>query len=930
MAHPFEHPNQSFSYSQHQQQIPYQQQQQQQQQQQPMIAPPSASLLSSHYKPRKAKKGRKKNPPAGPAGIWFLSNNNKAGKKHKQKQGNAFNSPGHNNSNHGGNPPSPPSSPDDDDHEMTQSPSSTFIYSNPHKNRHAMSSCKAVAEKASKGNPAWTAMQCNQQWLVPDTIFASLPRAMSSLQRYRCLRPHVPPNYLLVPELTMSSQIPTLETTLPSEWWKFPLGQKLIVLVQSVSCHHDDIWTVELSDDTGASIQAWMQPSFVQMEKQQHADNATGPQYIKPGYVWCLEHVTMMLQQTLGSQDAGSSTTAVDDHAPENNNNNNNNKSQCRMLLISERNVTQVWTQESLDQIDKQTFLDWVEASGKRQRQWDEANDDAGSNHDSSALFDHHYNMGNSEGNMLDTARKNQTLNSDESSSEEEEDDEDRYRRQQHEQHYGRRSSSVVVVVSCTDKQHSNNTELDTMDNNMVVGGPIIQSLHPSSGSKTPPTPRNNIFFMSSQQQQQRPTSSQLHSQATNPSNNSRNSTDSFQSEKSAAENNTTSGDTNSLSVHLSQQQAQRPMNSSDLPGHPLSQPEWRPQQQQQHYNGKSANTVTPRHPPSGPHMPHPGMMVPPQQLGLHPMTNTVTPGMQSVSKSNKQQYTAQQQQLVYQSRPTPQRQERHPQQHPQRMITSQTTPRPQQQHPSQSAGNRRVSFSQLAAPEPSQMQTPRLEMFAHQPLSTSRPQNNKENQDRQENCVNSAPAIQEECLLGVSQLSATKGKAPSTEPGKAGPSGDQQSAPKGEHSLSKSTSLEENIKTPPKKRTKDKSKRKAKKAKYDESPLSQTTRPSSAALWTSSALLDGAGLLDLSSDDEEDHAPSMAAKGLVPPTSNKELVQATKEPTLAFGEETTATTLFVSQPIGSIFGGGATSIFQASSVPGMDLMLSDDDDDDS
>ena len=130
---------------------------------------------------------------------------------------------------------------------------------------------------------------------------------------------------------------------------------------------------MELSDDTGATIQAWMQPSFVQMEKQQHGDNNNGgssslgggPLYIKPGYVWCLENVTIMLQQSMGNN-IDASNTINDDNGPEiNNNNNNNNKSLRRMLLISERSVTNVWTQESLDQIDENTFVRWVEETGQ-------------------------------------------------------------------------------------------------------------------------------------------------------------------------------------------------------------------------------------------------------------------------------------------------------------------------------------------------------------------------------------------------------------------------------------------------------------------------------------------------------------------------------------------------------------------------------------
>lgn len=50
--------------------------------------------------------------------------------------------------------------------------------------------------------------------------------------RYKQLRPHMPPEFLLLPEL----QNPK------STSWRFKPEQKLVVLVRSVACHHEDIW----------------------------------------------------------------------------------------------------------------------------------------------------------------------------------------------------------------------------------------------------------------------------------------------------------------------------------------------------------------------------------------------------------------------------------------------------------------------------------------------------------------------------------------------------------------------------------------------------------------------------------------------------------------------------------------------------------------
>ena len=135
----------------------------------------------------------------------------------------------------------------------------------------------------------------------------------------------------------------------------------------------------------------------------------------------------------------------------------------------------------------------------------------------------------------------------------------------------------------------------------------------------------------------------------------------------------------------------------------------------------------------------------------------------------------------------------------------------------------------------------------------------------------------------------------------------------------------EKNGRTPPTKRTKKNSKQKAKKAKYDESPLSQSPKASAASLWSSSAILDGAGLLDLSSDEEDTNTTNIGTR------TDTILAQQAKQPVPAAKarEGTTATEFVDPNPADNIFGSGASSIFQASSVLGMDLVDFSEDDDD-
>ena len=212
MTHPYQHPDASFSYSQQQQ---HNIRQPLHVQQLPQPSGPIPSTTATTPKPpRKAKRCRKKHPPVGPAGIWFLSRSKNAGKIHNRNH-NPNASSAHNNHPFDGTE-SPSSSHDDPDLSLSPTSHSTSLTS---------SSSSSVG-----ANPAWTAMQCTLQWFTPDL---PLSLNLTSVQRYRRLRPHVPPHYTLLPEIAQQNTS-----------WKLPAGQKLVVLVVSVSCHHDDIWYV--------------------------------------------------------------------------------------------------------------------------------------------------------------------------------------------------------------------------------------------------------------------------------------------------------------------------------------------------------------------------------------------------------------------------------------------------------------------------------------------------------------------------------------------------------------------------------------------------------------------------------------------------------------------------------------------------------------
>lgn len=126
----------------------------------------------------------------------------------------------------------------------------------------------------------------------------------------------------------------------------------LLVLVSTVESHiHHNIWTVELKDETGAAIKAWVEPSLVQQQLQQPLESSI----IRPGVVWRLRQFGMVLLERQDDDDD-------DDHDEE--------ERLERMLLIGGSAIEKVWTpeqqqknqQEETDTPRRQRqFLDWME-----------------------------------------------------------------------------------------------------------------------------------------------------------------------------------------------------------------------------------------------------------------------------------------------------------------------------------------------------------------------------------------------------------------------------------------------------------------------------------------------------------------------------------------------------------------------------------------
>jgi len=823
MVHPYQHPDASFSYSQRdvhpQQGVPF-------------LSPPAPHystsightpmalpLATTTSKPRKAKRQRKKITPPGPAGIWFLSHSTSKKKKRKSSTHIAQREYGDS-----------PSSSQEDALSMSvhsnagHNHNHTHNSSKHHHHRKGPSSFSTVAS-----NPAWTAMQCTLNWYTPEV---PLSVASAPIQRYQRLRPHTPTEYCLLPEILSSSQFATA--------WKLPPARTLIVLVLSVACHHDDIWTVELQDDTGASIQAWMQPSFVQAEKQQHADdNATGPRYIRPGYVWCLTNVTIMLQQSMGGNTAltsyANTTTCT---TTTSSNGAGNSKMPQRMLLISERNVSRVWMPDSLEEVEDSVYCEWVEKRSAIQSQVDEAEATSANN----SL------VGNSHDDEHAQNPRNPNNNDDDhnSSSDEEEDDEDRYRRQQYQQ----------TAKSRAD-QHQ-----DTMQNDMI-GGPILRSLH--TPGRTISSSRLPVPQQKTARQQPAITTCSQHITANTSDEGAPRSTGVLRSH---------------MSPFVTTQQP-------SLDGQILPQ-------------NVVFNTVTPGQ--------FSAAMKSSQSLSQRPNSQ------HAFSNNN---YGANSSRAIS-------------------AIAAEKAPLSKNNSNSNNnimdESNRRVSFSQLSNPQVAQQS--QFMQTAHQSAPAAIRNLNKENQLAKHGNTESgngsrvdqvSKAIPSRMLkpttktaLDLSQSSAS----PATNPEPISASCSKATEPEN-HALplQKLTTAET---TPPaRNRTKGKSKRNKRTGKYDASPLSQSPKPAMAKLWTSAAVMDGAGLLNFSSDDEDDGAVPM---NVIASQNKKPLEAATASLSNLSKPKPPAPSVLAAA---GKFGVGAPSLFQATSLPGINWMgLSDDEDD--
>lgn len=280
---------------------------------------------------KKAKNHRKRHVPPGPCGIWF-----QAQQQLTKQAGNATSDGTRTSSSRSqrqrvDESSSPFYGDEEEEHSQGDDPTN-------HEQQQQQRHHSSVVEDLSF-SPAWTLMQQELNLVTP-----YLPPTLSDpAERYRQLRPHMPSNYVLLWEVQQGHYDFSLKDKSSSQESVF-----LLVLVTRVESHiHHNIWTVELQDETGVTLKAWVEPKLVRQQLEQTHESSL----IRAGVVWCLDNISMVVGVV-------PPTSSDDEERLE------------RMLLVRGSAIHQVWTPEQMKRLQQQgndtpglqrQFLEWME-----------------------------------------------------------------------------------------------------------------------------------------------------------------------------------------------------------------------------------------------------------------------------------------------------------------------------------------------------------------------------------------------------------------------------------------------------------------------------------------------------------------------------------------------------------------------------------------
>ena len=315
-----------------------------QQQQQQQRFPPA----------RKAKQHRRRHIPVGPAGIWFQQQQQQQQHPNNDTLGHAG-KPGSSRARNDGMSSSSSLRSENNSKDIAAAideGDATFLLDDIH--NHATRTSKKRHSGVAFYSPAWIRMQCDLQLVTP-----SLPAFLSPSERYSILRKHVPSRFLLLPDVLHHPCSTVASASSFSSAWKLepPHPHQFLVLVQSIQSLTDHLWTVELTDETGAVMEAWMQPDLVRQEQQRPHH----PRYIRTGLVWLVSQPTVMLavHRTTSSSTVAAHHSDEEGYPSRQYHSSHGSGKWSRMLLIRESNILQVWTPG--DDVSDDLYVQWSE-----------------------------------------------------------------------------------------------------------------------------------------------------------------------------------------------------------------------------------------------------------------------------------------------------------------------------------------------------------------------------------------------------------------------------------------------------------------------------------------------------------------------------------------------------------------------------------------
>ena len=175
-------------------------------------------------------------------------------------------------------------------------------------------------------------MQCDCRWVTP--VLAS---HLTIEERYEQLRPHVPPQFTMIPELVGTSK----DSSVDRDPW---FCEHVMVLVSNIhGSTTANGWTVALTDETGATLTAWIQPDSIRRQLQRPSStggDSSTKSWLRTGCVWWLQNTTLLLSPD--SPETGTRTLSF-------------------LLLVGEDNVKQVWTPSDGESLSDERYLQWIE-----------------------------------------------------------------------------------------------------------------------------------------------------------------------------------------------------------------------------------------------------------------------------------------------------------------------------------------------------------------------------------------------------------------------------------------------------------------------------------------------------------------------------------------------------------------------------------------